>query len=223
MPRSVCRVQYRTWLSKPSDPKESMKNIWSSGIRPLLRAAHFGPTVLVVTISFLISASKLSFFDSAKIAIAIFFGQLIVGWSNDLIDFPLDQEAHRISKPLVSGDLEVQVLKVFLALAVMLVLLTSFIAPWGLRGAVIHLLGILIAMSYNLRLKATIFFPAAISTLIWWTSLGNLCKYRSQSTYLALSWSCTSCDGFSFLECHQGLKVGSCTRSQWIAAKARSR
>ena len=60
-----------------------------------LRAAHFGPTVIVTTASFLLSLSQYSLIDSLRVAIAIFAGQLVVGWSNDLIDAPLDIAAQR--------------------------------------------------------------------------------------------------------------------------------
>ena len=61
----------------------------------LIKASHFGPTVLVVTISFLLSLSQYSALKSLQIAFAILAGQCVVGWTNDLLDFPLDQSAGR--------------------------------------------------------------------------------------------------------------------------------
>jgi hypothetical protein len=66
-----------------------------------LRAAHFGPTVIVTTITFLLALSQYSLIDALRVAIAIFAGQLVVGWSNDFIDAPLDIAAHRTKKPIV--------------------------------------------------------------------------------------------------------------------------
>jgi hypothetical protein len=67
-----------------------------------LRAAHFGPTVIVTTITFLLALSQYSLINSLRVAIAIFAGQLVVGWSNDFIDAPLDIAAQRSKKPIVS-------------------------------------------------------------------------------------------------------------------------
>ena len=55
----------------------------------MAKATHFGPTVLVVTISFCLSISQLSSPKSFEIALAILAGQCVVGWTNDLLDHPL--------------------------------------------------------------------------------------------------------------------------------------
>ncbi len=125
----------------------------------LLKAAHFGPTVLVVTISFFISLVKFSAISSAQIALAILAGQLIVGWSNDLIDFPLDLAADRVKKPLVSGEINKSLVVSAIRIDVGAALALSYFSPLGLRGTVIHALGVLSATAYNLRLKATIWSP----------------------------------------------------------------
>jgi hypothetical protein len=64
----------------------------------MAKATHFGPTVLVVTISFVLSISQLSFAASLEIALAILAGQCVVGWTNDLLDHPLDHAAGRLKK-----------------------------------------------------------------------------------------------------------------------------
>jgi len=131
------------------------KNLVSS----LLRASHFGPTVLVVSVSFLLSLSQFSFFKSLEIAIAILAGQFVVGWSNDLIDYPLDKAAARLTKPLVSGEISQALLKKCIALAVFAALIFSLAGPLGITGTGIHFLGLLSATLYNLRLKRTVLSP----------------------------------------------------------------
>ena len=131
------------------------KNLVSS----LLRASHFGPTVLVVSVSFLLSLSQFSFFKSLEIAIAILAGQFVVGWSNDLIDYPLDKAAARLTKPLVSGEISQALLKKCIALAVFAALIFSLAGPLGVTGTGIHFLGLLSATLYNLRLKRTVLSP----------------------------------------------------------------
>jgi 4-hydroxybenzoate polyprenyltransferase len=125
----------------------------------LLRASHFGPTVLVTTIAFFTAKFEFSTFDSIQIALAIFAGQLVVGWSNDVIDFPLDTAANRVKKPLVSGAISVGLLQKLIPIALLSAAAISFIGPLGLSGTLVHLLGLLSATLYNLKLKSTIFSP----------------------------------------------------------------
>jgi 4-hydroxybenzoate polyprenyltransferase len=125
----------------------------------LLRASHFGPTVLVTTIAFFTAKFEFSTFDSIQIALAIFAGQLVVGWSNDVIDFPLDTAANRVKKPLVSGAISVGLLQKLIPIALLSAAAISFIGPLGLSGTLVHLLGLLSAALYNLKLKSTIFSP----------------------------------------------------------------
>jgi 4-hydroxybenzoate polyprenyltransferase len=124
-----------------------------------LRAAHFGPTVIVTTASFLLSLSQYSLIDSLRVAIAIFAGQLVVGWSNDFIDAPLDIAAHRTKKPIVSKEINPEQLKRSIVVALIAALLLSLFSPLGLTGTLIHFLGILSATFYNLKLKPTILSP----------------------------------------------------------------
>ena len=124
-----------------------------------LRAAHFGPTVIVTTASFLLSLSQYSIIDSLRVAIAIFAGQLVVGWSNDFIDAPLDIAAHRTKKPIVSKEINPEQLKKSILVALLAALLLSLFSPLGLTGTLIHFLGILSATFYNFKLKSTIISP----------------------------------------------------------------
>ena len=128
-----------------------------SQIVGLLKASHFGPTVLVFTMSFVLSRTQFSTRDSLLIAMAIFFGQLVVGWTNDLVDFPRDKAASRIKKPLVAGKISEATLRFAIFLAFGLALVTSLASPLGFRGSAIHVLGLLSATAYNLKLKATVF------------------------------------------------------------------
>jgi len=124
-----------------------------------LRAAHFGPTVIVTTASFLLALSQFSLIDSIRVAIAIFAGQLVVGWSNDFIDAPLDIAAHRTKKPIVSKEIDRDQLKGSIVFALVAAVLLSLISPLGLIGTLIHFLGLLSATLYNFKLKSTILSP----------------------------------------------------------------
>jgi 4-hydroxybenzoate polyprenyltransferase len=124
-----------------------------------LRAAHFGPTVIVTVTTFLLSLSQYSLIDSLRVAIAIFAGQLVVGWSNDFIDAPLDIAAQRTKKPIVSKEINPEQLKKSILVALLAALLLSLFSPLGITGTLIHFLGILSATFYNFKLKPTILSP----------------------------------------------------------------
>ena len=128
-------------------------------IRSLLIASHFGPTVLVVSMSFAIAISQFSLTQSLRIALAIFAGQLVIGWSNEVIDHPLDSGAGRLKKPLVAGNLTETFLRRLIPVALLTATLLSFFSPLGLKGTAIHLLGLLSATLYNVKLKPTIYSP----------------------------------------------------------------
>ena len=99
-----------------------------------LRAAHFGPTVMVTTITFLLALSQYSLIDSLRVTIAIFAGQLVVGWSNDFIDAPLDIAAQRTKKPIVSQEINPEQLKKSILVALVAALLLSLFSPLGING-----------------------------------------------------------------------------------------
>jgi 4-hydroxybenzoate polyprenyltransferase len=136
-----------------------------------LRAAHFGPTIIVTATTFVLSLTQYSLIDSLRVAIAIFAGQLVVGWSNDFIDAPLDIAAQRTKKPIVSKEINPEQLKKSILVALVAALLLSLFSPLGLTGTLIHFLGILSATFYNLKLKSTILSPlpyiVAFGALPW--------------------------------------------------------
>jgi 4-hydroxybenzoate polyprenyltransferase len=122
----------------------------------LLKASHFGPTMLVVTITCILSLTQFSIRDSIFIAFAILLGQFVVGWSNDLIDFPRDKAAGRIKKPLVAGTITEKALRISLGIALPSALIVSLLSPLGVSGTAIHFIGLLSATAYNFKLKSTL-------------------------------------------------------------------
>jgi len=112
--------------------------------------------VLVVTISFLLALSQFSAIKSFEIACAILAGQCVVGWTNDLLDYPLDLAAGRKKKPLVAGDISQSFLKTSIFIALIFALTLSLIGPLSFKGTSIHALGIASANAYNFGLKKTL-------------------------------------------------------------------
>ena len=134
-----------------------------------LRAAHFGPTIIVTTITFLLSLSQYSPIDALRVGLAIFAGQLVVGWTNDFIDAPLDIAAQRTKKPIAGKEINPDLLRKSIVFALLAALLLSLFSPLGFTGTLIHFLGILSATLYNLKLK-----PTVLSPLPYIVSFGSL-------------------------------------------------
>ena len=125
----------------------------------MVKATHFGPTVLVVSASFILAITQLSFSNSFEIALAILAGQCVVGWTNELVDHTRDTEAGRAKKPLVAGSVTRKQLQIGVALALSLAVLLSFLGPLGSKGGWLHMLGLLSATIYNFGAKSTWLSP----------------------------------------------------------------
>lgn len=91
------------------------------------------------------------------IAAAVLAGQLCVGWSNDAIDAPRDRTAGRTDKPLSIGLLSRRTVLAGAGLAAVLCVILSF--RLGLPAALLHLVAVTSAVSYNYGLKSTWFSP----------------------------------------------------------------
>ena len=125
----------------------------------MIKATHFGPTVLVVSISFTLAITQLSFPKSFEIALAILAGQCVVGWTNELVDQARDTEAGRSKKPLVSGSVSRKQLQIGVAIALASAISLSFLGPLGTRGGWLHMLGLASATIYNFWAKSTWLSP----------------------------------------------------------------
>jgi 4-hydroxybenzoate polyprenyltransferase len=135
----------------------------------LLKASHFGPTMLVVSITYVLSRTQFSATDSLFIAFAVLLGQFFVGWSNDLIDFPRDKAAMRMKKPLVAETITEAKLRISIGVALLGALIVSLLSPLGVNGTAIHFLALLSATAYNLKLKSTL-----LSVVPYMVSFGAL-------------------------------------------------
>jgi 4-hydroxybenzoate polyprenyltransferase len=131
----------------------------------LARASHFGPTVLVTLLSLFFA--QLFWWEGPAIVIAfgVFCGQLVVGWSNDLIDYRDDLRHQRLNKPLVSGVISTKFLERCLVIAVSAALIINLLGPLGLVGGGLSLFAIAWAVGYNFYFKFTIFswLPYAVA------------------------------------------------------------
>ena len=87
---------------------------------------------MVTLVSFLLALRFWWEGPSYVIAFTVFCGQLVVGWTNDLVDLPLDQKEGRTNKPMVDGKLSPTTVKRATWVALVFVTLFSHFGPMGI-------------------------------------------------------------------------------------------
>ena len=134
-------------------------------IHGLLRASHFGPNLLVTFISLFFA--QLYWWEGPAfiIALGVFCGQLVVGWSNDVIDYQDDLLHNRQKKPLVSGQISLKLMQNSLRVMLPLAILINLFGPLGFVGGGLSVFAIGWAVAYNFYFKFTSFswLPYAIA------------------------------------------------------------
>lgn len=127
--------------------------------RSLATAAHFGPTMIVTTIAFVLALVLGPLPEALLIAVTVFLGQLIIGWSNDIYDYEDDLKHHRTNKPLVAGTLSVAVLTRVTFFFIPIAIIANLIGPLGLKGGSVYLLGVGCGIAYNFYFKFSLLSP----------------------------------------------------------------
>lgn len=126
-------------------------------LRGLLKASHFGPTLIVTTISWFFAAHYWWEGPAYVIAFGVFTGQLVVGWSNDLYDYKDDLMHNRQNKPLVSGVISQGYLKRWLTFMVPFTFVANLLGPLGFKGGLVYMFGISMGVAYNFYFKFNLF------------------------------------------------------------------
>lgn len=136
-----------------------------SGLWALLRAAHFLPTATVTLLTLALAWRTSDFATASGVALTVFTGQLITGWSNDFLDYSDDLTHNRGNKPLVAGLITLRSLKIAILVAAFTLICLTLLGPLSGPYGMLHLLAVLSAVAYNLKLKATplSFFPYVFS------------------------------------------------------------
>ncbi|MEU9361020.1 UbiA family prenyltransferase [Streptomyces sp. NPDC048301] len=134
----------------------------------LAMSCHPGP---VVAVTVLVTALTVGSGPAGPrwilVPAAVLAGQLSVGWCNDAYDAPRDVAASRLGKPVARGAVSAR--GVWGAAVTALGLCVVLSATCGTAAGTAHLLGVLGAWAYNLRLKATV-----LSWLPYVTGFGSL-------------------------------------------------
>jgi len=125
----------------------------------LLKASHFGPTMAVTVISLLLATNLWWEAPAIVIAFGVFLGQLLVGWSNDLNDYPDDLKNSRTSKPLVSGEITQSKLLKAIKVVTPLAVVFNLFGPLGIKGGLLYLFGVGMGVAYNFYFKSTLLSP----------------------------------------------------------------
>ena len=126
-------------------------------LRGLLKASHFGPTLIVTAISWFFAAHYWWEGPAYVIAFGVFTGQLVVGWSNDLYDYKDDLIHNRQNKPLVSGVISQSYLKRWLTFMVPFSFVANLLGPLGFKGGLVYMFGISMGVAYNFYFKFNVF------------------------------------------------------------------
>ena len=134
-------------------------------LRGLLKASHFGPTLIVTAISWFFAAHYWWEGPAYVIAFGVFTGQLVVGWSNDLCDYKDDLMHNRQNKPLVAGVISQSYLKRWLTFMVPFSFVANLLGPLGFKGGLVYMFGISMGVAYNFYFKFNVFswFPYALA------------------------------------------------------------
>ncbi len=131
----------------------------------LVRSAHPGPAVAVTLVAGLLAASAdLSAGRAALVVAAVLTGQLVIGWSNDLVDAARDRAVHRTDKPLAAGEVDAGTVRSASVAALVLTVPLSW-ACGAAAGAVQVLCVVGSGWLYNVRLKSSVWswLPYAVA------------------------------------------------------------
>ena len=115
--------------------------------------------MIVTTIAFILALILGSFSKAPLIALTVFIGQLIIGWSNDIYDYQDDLKHHRTNKPLVAGAVTVTELTRATYIFIPIAIIANLIGPLGNKGGSVYLLGVGCGIAYNFYFKFSLLSP----------------------------------------------------------------
>ncbi|MEP6852654.1 MAG: UbiA family prenyltransferase [bacterium] len=133
-------------VARPSAPP--------SRLRALALSCHPVPTAAVTALSAgLCALAGVPLARSVVVVVAVFLGQLSIGWDNDYLDRERDRAVARTDKPVAAGALPAAVVGTASRAALVLAVVASL--ALGLRPGAAALVIVAAGWSYNAGLKAT--------------------------------------------------------------------
>jgi 4-hydroxybenzoate polyprenyltransferase len=142
----------------------------------LLRTSHPGPTLLVTIAAYLLAMPMWQAGSALLIALTVFTGQLCIGWTNDLSDADDDRSQGRLNKPIATGEIAARTVVHATYISLLLCILLSLFGPLGIRGGLVHLLGVSCGIAYNFYFKR-----------IWLSPLPYLVAFAALPSSIVLS------------------------------------
>jgi len=133
-------------------------------MQALALASHPVPTVAVTTMTVALAAGAGNDAGTCMlVALAVFAGQLSIGWSNDAVDARRDAAVGRTDKPVALGTVTPRTVATAAALALVVTIPASRGLGW--QAGCAQLIGVTCGWAYNLGLKSTVWswLPFAIA------------------------------------------------------------
>ncbi len=137
-------------------------------LRELARSCHPVPTLAVTALTAgLCALADVSLARAVLVVMAVFVGQLSIGWGNDYLDRDRDRAVARTDKPVAAGAVPAALVGGAARVALTAAVLLSF--GLGLRPAAAALVVLAAGWIYNAGVKATVWswlpYAAAFGTL----------------------------------------------------------
>lgn len=155
-------------------------------VRALWGSSHPGPTLVVTALSLGLGiAAGLELWRLILLAVAVFFGQLSIGISNDAIDAPRDRAVGRTDKPLARGEVALRTAWIGAVGSGVVGLLLS--VPLGIGMLAAHAVVIGSGWLYNRPLKSTPF--SVVPFLVAFGSFPSLATLSAPDPTVAPLWA----------------------------------
>jgi 4-hydroxybenzoate polyprenyltransferase len=120
----------------------------------LVRTAHLGPCLVITALTVIVGvAAGVDPATLVLVGVVVLFGQLSIGWSNDVIDATHDRLAGRTDKPIAQGSVSARTVWTAAIASLVAALGLSLIAGWWF--AAMHAVTVAAGWAYNLWLKRT--------------------------------------------------------------------
>ncbi|GAB3590455.1 UbiA family prenyltransferase [Angustibacter peucedani] len=125
-----------------------------TAVRGLALACHPGPALAVTALAGLLAVTAgATATTTALVVVAFLVGQLSVGWANDWLDADRDATVGRSDKPVATGQVGREVVRV--AALTALTASVPLSLTLGVRAGVAHVVAVASAWAYDLGLKST--------------------------------------------------------------------
>ncbi len=152
----------------------------------LARASHLVPGTAVTLLTVALALTNgVTTRVSVTLAVAVFAGQLVVGWTNDLFDRSRDIRVGRTDKPLATGELTPHTVAATVGLFGVICVVASMAC--GVAAGSVHLvLGVGAGLLYNAGVKSTVF--SAVPYLVAFGSLPVVVMLAADPSRLPAVW-----------------------------------